>query len=698
MPKEWWADTVACAVYLNNRSPAKKLVQKTPHEAWSGKKPNLSHLKVFGCVGYVHVADELRSKLDDKSEKMVFIGYAHNSKGYKFYNPRNGKVVISRDAEFEEEGIWNWEVSQDENYDFLPLFDDDLVEGQTEDEVVMPPNSPSTSQTNGADLSPGSSSERQPRMRSLNEIYGETEEVENTTLFCLMADSTPMHFEDAVQDKNWRQAMDEEMNSIRKNNTWELTTLPKGKQTVTVKWIFKEKKNAKGEVEKYKARLVAKGFSQRAGIDYEEVFAPVARMETIRLVISLAAQQGWKIHQMVVKSAFLNGTLEEEVYVNQPLGYVVKGQEDKVLKLKKALYGLKQAPRAWYSCIDEYFQKIGFTRCPYEHALYVKEEKDGKIMYVCLYVDDLIFTGCDQKMIEHFKKLMTKNFEMTDLGLMSYYLGVEVKQSDGGVFLSQKSYAEAILKEFKMEKCNSASTPVDCRNKLSKIDGEEKVNPTMFRRLVGKLRFLTCTRPDILYGVGVISRYMEDPTLSHMEAAKRILRYIKGTLDYGLFYSSQNNFRLFGFSDSDWGGDVNDRKSTTGFVFFMGTAVFAWSSKKQAIVTLSTCEAEYVAAASCVCHAIWLRRMLKSLKFVQDGATNVFVDNKSAIALAKNPVFHDRSKHIDTKYHFIRECIGRKEIQLKHVPSKDQVADIFTKPLKFEDFSRLRAVLGVTKG
>ena len=693
MPKELWAEAVDCAVYISNRCLTKSIDGKTPQEAWSGRKPNVSHLRVFGSIAYAHVPDQRRSKLDDKSEKLVFIGYDKRSKGYKLYNPITKKIVVSRDVRFNEEEAWNWSKKEDEGSNSTPLFEETNEEVR---EPVSPPLSPSPTQPSNQDLST-SSSERTPRFRSLREIYEVTENVDELTLFCLFAGCEHIGYEDAVQSKEWQAAMDDEIKAIVKNNTWELATLPKGQKAIGVKWVYKAKKNANGEVERYKARLVAKGYSQRYGIDYDEVFAPVARLETIRLIISMAAQHKWRIYQMDVKSAFLNGTLEEEVYTEQPMGYVVKGQEDKVLRLKKALYGLKQAPRAWNSRIDKYFQDTGFLKCPHEHALYVKTNKNGDMLFVCLYVDDLIFTGNNPKMFEDFKKAMTREFEMTDIGLMSYYLGIEVKQMEEGIFISQEGYAREVLKKFGMENCKQIDTPVNCGTKLSKFEEGELVDATLFKSLVGSLRYLTCTRPDILFGVGLVSRYMETPTTSHLKAAKRILRYIKGTIDFGLYYSTSNNFKLVGYSDSDWAGDVDDRKSTTGFLFYMGETTFTWSSKKQPIVTLSTCEAEYVAANSCVRHAIWLRNLLDELHMPQEDATEIYVDNKSALALAKNPVFHDRSKHIDTRYHYIRECISRKEIQVKYAKSQDQVADILTKPLKQEDFERLRSMLGVTK-
>ncbi|XP_059638620.1 uncharacterized mitochondrial protein AtMg00810-like [Cornus florida] len=284
---------------------------------------------------------------------------------------------------------------------------------------------------------------------------------------------------------------------------------------------------------------------------------------------------------------------------------------------------------------------------------------------------------------------MAREFEITDIGIMAYYLGIEVKQMNDGIFIHQEGYAKEILNKFKMEDCKLVNTPMEVGIKLSRDEDGETVDPTFFKSLVGSLRYLTCTRLDILFVVGLVSRFMERPTITHFKAAKRILRYIKGTLDFGLFYSFTNDFKLVGYSDSDWARDLDDRKSTSGYCFFMGNVAFIWCSKKQPIVTLSTYEAEYVAATSCICQAIWLRNLLKELHMLQKESTEIFVDNKSAIALAKNPVFHERSKHIDTRFHFIRECITKKEVELKFIKSQDQVADIFTKPLKFADFHKL---------
>ncbi|KAE8655864.1 hypothetical protein F3Y22_tig00117016pilonHSYRG00207 [Hibiscus syriacus] len=594
LPKEFWAEAIACVVYLTNRSPTRSVWGKTSQEAWSGRKPGISHLRTFGSIAHVHVPDERRMKLDDKSESFIFISYDANSKGYKLYNPNNKKFVISQDVVFNEEGEWDFN-SHTYDFNFFPQFEEDeqtMSEqlGESQQELATPPTSP-TSTTQG-DSSPSSSSSGSQSKRvvqctrSLRDLY----------------------------------------EAIEKNDTWELTSLPKGHKVIDVKWVYKTKQNAKGEIERNKARLVAKGYSQKAVIDYDE---------------------------MDVKSAFLNGFLEEEVYIQQPSGYEVKGHEDKI--------------------------------------------KDEDILIVCLYVDDLIFTGSNPSMFNEFKDVMMKEFEMTDMGLMAYYLDIEVKQQKDRIFISQENYTKEILKKFKMENYKPISTPEEYGIKMTKHEEGESVDPTFFKSLIGRLRYLTYTRPNILHVVGLVSRYMESPTTTHFKAAKRILCYLKGTIDFGLFYSVSNDYKLVGYSDSDWGGDIDNRRSTTGFIFFMGDIAFTWMSKKQPIITLSTCEAEYVVATSCVCHAIWLRNLLKEIGLIQKEPTKVCVENKSTIPLSKNSVFHDRSKHIDIRYHYIRECVARNDVEVEYVKSQDQVADIFTKPLKSEDFIRLRNLLGVTK-
>jgi hypothetical protein len=289
------------------------------------------------------------------------------------------------------------------------------------------------------------------------------------------------------------------------------------------------------------------------------------------MVISLAAHKGWAIFQLDVKSAFLHGEINEEVFVDQPPDYEKKGHESKVYRLKKALYGLKQAPRAWYSRIESYFVQEGFNKCPHEHTLFIKIGDGGKILISCLYVDDLIFTGNDEGMFNKFKKSMMTEFDMTDLGKMRYFLGIEVLQKDDGIFICQRKYAHEILERFHMGQCNSVKNPIIPGFKLTRDEGGVQVDSTLYKQMVGSLMYLTATRPDLMFAVSLISRYMEHPTESHFMAAKRILRYIKGTTIFGMFYKKGGVAELFGYTDSDYAGDQNDRKSTSGYVFMMNS-------------------------------------------------------------------------------------------------------------------------------
>eukprot|EP00253_Pinus_taeda_P007975 PITA_07975 len=476
-------------------------------------------------------------------------------------------------------------------------------------------------------------------------------------LYCHVDD--PIHFEDEIKDKKWVEAMDEEMNAIERNKTWDLVELPKGKEVIGVKWVYKTKCNVEGKIERHKARLVVKGYKQQYGKDYEETFAPVARMET-------------------------------------PLGYEKKGQEHKVCRLKKALYGLKQAPRAWYSRIDSYLLENEFAKCEGEPTIYIKEN-DGKILIVVLYVDDVIFTGNDVYLIQNFKSVMKEEFEMTNMGLLRYFLGIEVDQNENGIFISQEKYVNEVFGRFNMQEYKAAITPTVMGLKLSKEDSNKDFDPSLYKSIVGSLMYLAATRPDIMFAVSLISGFMERPKEAHWQAAKRIMRYVKGTKRFGILYTSSESSNLFGYTDSDWDGSVDDRKSTSGYLFHMGSGAISWASKKQPIVALSTAEAEYVAATAAACQGVWMRRMLRSLGQEQAKATVIFCDNSSAIALSKNYVFHKRMKHIDTRFHYIRELVNNGEIILQHCSTQEQVADILTKPLDQKSFEFLRKCLGMTE-
>lgn len=458
IPKTFWEEAVNWAIHVLNRSPTVAVKNITPEEAWSGVKPSVSHFRVFGCISHAHVPDSKCTKLDDKSIKCVLLGISEESKAYRLYEPISQKILVSRDVVFEENNSWEWdkdyekatlidlEWGDDENGEPEPVAEADggevVAEVDLHDAGRGKDNSRGSSSRESSPLPIHQGRERRQPVWMRDYVSGEglsEEGEEDEALLAMLATSTdPIYFEDAAKNPKWRKSMDAEIDSIEKNGTWELTDLPTGAKKVGVKWVYKTKLNEHGEVDKLKSRLVAKGYTQEYGVDYTEVFTPVARMETVRLVVSLIAQKQWNIYQLDVKSTFLHGDLDEDVYVEQPPGYKVKGQEDKVYKLNKALYGLKQAPRAWYSRIESYFTKEGFLRCPYEHTLFIKVGKEGKILIVCLYVDDLIFTGNDETVFVKFKKSMMQEFYMTDLGKMRYFLGIEVVQESEGFFYMPK--------------------------------------------------------------------------------------------------------------------------------------------------------------------------------------------------------------------------------------------------------------------
>ena len=499
----------------------------------------------------------------------------------------------------------------------------------------------------------------------------------------------PSCYEKDCTKKVWVKAMQEKLHSIEKNDTWELCELPKGKRCVGSKWVYKTKYNSDGTIERHKARLVAKGFTQKHGVDFEETFAPVARQEIVRLLLSMAAQNHWSVYHMDVKSAFLNGYLDEEVFVQQPQGFQVQGKEHHVYKLKKALYGLKQAPRAWYTRIDGYFQKFGLMRSKNEPTLYIKRE-GNQILLVSLYVDDLIYMGSDPILNNKFKADLMNEFEMKDLGLMRYFLGMEVHQCQEEIFVCQSKYAKDMLSKYGMMNCTGVHNHVAHGELLCKDDGAPKASVIEFRSIVGSLMFLCNTRPDIQFAVSLVSRYMNDPSILHLKAAKRILRYVKGTIGYGLHYSHVDKFELVGFSDSDWGSNLDDRKSTSGQCFSLGSGMITWSSKKQSTVALSSCEAEYIALTVASAQALWLRKLLDEIGEKQHGPTILYCDNQSAIQLAHNPIHHSRPKHFQLKYHFIRDMVEKDQIELHYCNTKINLADIFIKGVVKAQYVMLR--------
>ncbi|CAJ2652014.1 unnamed protein product, partial [Trifolium pratense] len=396
----------------------------------------------------------------------------------------------------------------------------------------------------------------------------------------------------ALSDPNWKAAMADEFDALIKNKTWELVPRPPDVNVIRSMWIFRHKKKSDGSFERHKARLVGDGRSQQVGTDCDETFSPVVKPTTIRTVLTIALSKAWTIHQLDVKNAFLHGHLHETVYMHQPMGFRDPDHPNYVCLLKKSLYGLKQAPRAWYQRFADFVSNIGFSHSKSDHSLFIYQQGND-MAYILLYVDDIILTSSSEGLRQSIISLLASEFAMKDLGPLSYFLGIAVTRHTGGLFLSQRKYAEEIIERAGMTYCKPTTTPVDTKAKLSVSCGSPFKDPTLYRSLAGALQYLTFTRPDISYAVQQVCLHMHDPKDGHMNALKRILRYIQGTLDYGLHLFKSSISGLVSYTDADWGGCPDTRRSTSGYCVFLGDNLISWSSKRQPTLSRSSAEAEY---------------------------------------------------------------------------------------------------------
>lgn len=500
-------------------------------------------------------------------------------------------------------------------------------------------------------------------------------------LLSVIENSEPTCYTEASKHAVWRNAMTEEINALLKNETWVLVPPSSSHNTVGCKWVFRIKRNPDGTIERHKARLVAKGFHQQQGIDYEETFSPVIKPATIRTVLSLAVSRRWALRQLDVKNAFLHGFLNEDVYMTQPPGFVDPSRPDYVCKLLKAIYGLRQAPRAWFEHMKSFLISAGFVQSLADPSLFIFRQGNQTI-YFLLYVDDIVITGSDNKLIQELIQALGRNFDIKDLGPLHYFLGLQVTSLFDGLHISQLKYAHDILLKHDMLHSKAVSTPMSAKMILTSADGDILPNATVFREIVGSLQYLTITRPDIAYAVNSISQYMSQPRTSHLLAAKRILRYIKGTLDHGLFFRPQYQpAGLSAYSDADWAGCPDTRRSTSGYLCYIGTNLVSWCSKNQPTIARSSAESEYRALSHASAETTWLAFLLYELGAHLHFPILLYCDNLSATYMASNPVFHARTKHIELDYHFVREKVVVGSHRVCYIPSVDQPADLLTKPL-----------------
>ncbi|GJR36482.1 zinc finger, CCHC-type containing protein [Tanacetum coccineum] len=594
----FWEEAMLTACYLLNKVPNKKN-KITPYELWYKKRSNLSYLRVLGCRVVVRLPDSKRKTLGEKGIDCIFVGYAEHSKAYRFYviEPNDSvsinSIIESRDAIFDE----NRFSSIPRPKDIIPNLEESQRDDHSDD---VPSETPEPRRGKRAKKAKSYGSDFQ-----LYLVEGSRDQVGSQYSYCYSIEEDPRTYNEAVQSRDaafWKEAIDDEIGSIMENNTWVLSDLPPGCKPLGCKWIFKRKMKVDGTIDKFKARLVIQGFRQKEGIDYFDTYAPVARITTIRLLLALAAIHNLVIHQMDVKTAFLNGDLDEEVYMKQPEGFVMPGNEHKVCKLVKSLYGLKQAPKQWHQKFDEVVLSSGFHLNQSDKCVYSKFDNSGKGVIICLYVDDMLIFGTDQNQVDKTKKFLSSRFSMKDMGEADIILGIKIKRENKGIVITQSHYIEKILKKFNREDCSPVSTPMDPVEKLKPNTGKP-VDQLEYSRAIGCLMYaMTSTRPDIAYAIGRLSRFTSNPKV---------------------------------YSDASWINHVEDSSYTSGWVFLLGGGAISWASKKQTCITSSTMESEFVALAAAGKEAEWLRNLIHEIPIWPKPIAPISIHCDSAATLAK---------------------------------------------------------------
>jgi len=497
------------------------------------------------------------------------------------------------------------------------------------------------------------------------------------------SEQAPGSFEEAVQDPLWCESMKSEVNALKKRGCWRVVRTPYGVRLIKSKFVYKLKKDWAGKITKRKSRLVVQVFSQVEGVDYNETFAPVAKATTFRLMLALARVLKLRIHQLDVDSAFPYADLDEDVYITPPPG--MRMDKGYCLKLEKSLYGLKQAPRNWNKNIVDYIKSLGFQQCILDNCLFVKHVGD-EVYLISLYVDDILIAGSKINVIEEIKGKFTQKYEMKDLGEVNYYLGMRISRSEDYIGLDQTGYIREVLNKYddllRGLEHRHYTTPMERDLKLRKVESiemsqkhREYVDKFPYQNIVGALLYLAInTRPDISYTVGVLARFNTAPNYRACKALIRVLVYLRDTAEFGIKFRD-DDFNLFAYSDADWAGDLDSRRSTTGYVVYAAGGPIAWQSKLQSTVAVSTMEAEYMAAFGAIQELIWIKGVLSEVGFDYVDPIILHMDSKSAMALAKNPTHYKRSKHIDIKYHWLREHTYESGIvQIEHCKTENMVA------------------------
>lgn len=690
--RRFWPEVIKTAAYLKNRTIANTVENKTPYEIFFGIKPNVEHLKIYGSRVYVRVPEVLRkSKWDDKAQLGVLVGY--NENGYRVL--LNNRIINARHVQVVEENTQliclekqDYEKDRDLENNLIPdpkTIDDDFVDVSDSSSNAEQDFIDDNKLSDNCDklvIENNSKRKRIPVSRYGNPI--------SHFIYVNYIDANvPSTFEEAISSndyKQWQKAMDSEINSLNKNKTWQIVERPKDKKVIDVKWVFKKKNS-----DTYKARLVVRGFQQNEYL--ENVYSPVGKMQTLKILLSYCCKNNLFIEQMDVETAFLNGHVRSEVFINQPKGY--ETQDNKVFKLQKALYGLRESPRVWYDCFNKFIEKLSFVRSNYDYCLYVNGTSKDSI-YILIFVDDLLICCKDESKIKEIKNKLMERFAMKDLGKVKSYIGIDIDYSDDRkiMTLSQSKYIESLAVKYSLENTRLYDTPMETNLKLEKAS--EVDDSLKYRNIIGELLYIsTGTRPDIAFSVNYLSRYQNCYNQTHYKYAMRILKYLYKTKDLKLTYSDNVNTEILDcMVDSDYAGDNIDRKSTTGFVIRLFNNLIFWKTHKQSTVTKCSTFAEYTAMSEAVTEILFIRNLLiESFNVKFDKPVKLYEDNNGAISIAKYGNFTKNSKHIEVQYHYINENYEKGIIDIVKINSENNLADMLTKSLDKSKFIKNRSGL-----
>lgn len=570
------------------------------------------------------------------------------------------------------------------------------VSQKAEDEIrkaAVPPNKPCSSDT----YDESTPTEGTRILRDRNTLKAPDRYEANVIEY-----NTPLTFQEAVTGPDcdqWKQAVKEELEAHQKNNTWIIQQRKDDQKLIDSKWVFKIIRDTKGEICRHKTRLCARGFQQQPGLDYKETFSPVVRYDSLRVMLALTAAKNLELAQFDVQTAFLHGKLEEEIWMKIPEGLDVRGEKANLAcKLEKSLYGLKQSPRCWNQKFYTILEKFNFKSSDADNCIFRGTVKNEEV-YLALFIDDGLLASKSQRVLDEVIRTLSSYFDIT-IGNAKMFAGLRIEHDRYNriVFLHQQAYTRQIIEKFGMSEAKAVNIPCDPHVELRNVkEGEPNQENVPYREAVGSLMFLTIvSRPDLAYAVNSVSRYLNKHDHSHWQAVKRIFRYLISTSDLGIVYrGGGSNIELTGYSDANYAQDADTRRSTTGYAFFLANGVITWSSQLQKHVTLSTTESEYVAVAAAAKEAVWLRKLISDIEDTILSATTLHIDNQSTIKLARNPEFHKRSKHIDIRYHYLRERVFEGDINVMYVPTEAQRADMFTKALPKDRFKLSCSMLGL---